>query len=127
MPRLKIFFDGGCRPNPGAMEIALVIAGRAEVVRGIGSGSSSDAEWLALIHALQAARGLADHAGGVVLLGDAANVIDQAQGRARCRGAALRHLAVVRELGAAAGDPPIRYVGRSHNLAGIALQRLHPR
>ena len=28
--RIKIYFDGGCRPNPGKMETAVVTGGAAE-------------------------------------------------------------------------------------------------
>ena len=122
--RTKLYFDGGCRPNPGTMEIAVVVGGEAHVVPDMGTGSSMDAEWLALIHALRLAQdlGLAD----VVLLGDSAAVIGQANGTLKCRGANMRHMAEFRAL---AGDHPpvIRYIKRSQNLAGIALARLHSR
>ena len=122
--RTKLYFDGGCRPNPGTMEIAVVVGGEAHVVPDMGIGSSMDAEWLALIHALRLAQdlGLADF----VLLGDSAAVIGQANGSQKCRGAGLRHIAEFRTL---AGDrpPAIRYIKRSQNLAGIALARLHGR
>ncbi|WP_375427072.1 ribonuclease HI [uncultured Sphingomonas sp.] len=117
--RLKVFFDGGCRPNPGRMEIAVVMGGRTELFRDVGHGTSMDAEWLALIHALTVARsfGRADY----VLLGDSANVVAQASGTAKCRGDAVRHLETFRAMTAAVGPPTIRYVKRSQNLAGIAL------
>jgi ribonuclease HI len=47
-PRLKIFFDGGCRPNPGRIEVALVARGMTYFDDDLGCGSSSDAEWIAL-------------------------------------------------------------------------------
>lgn len=122
--RVKIYFDGGCRPNPGEMEIA-VVTGRHELIRrGIGRGSSMDAEWLALIEALALATslGLADF----VLLGDAAAVIQQATGPVKCRGNACEHRERFVAL-AATGLPRIRYVKRSQNRAGIALARHHPR
>jgi len=123
--RTKIYFDGGCRPNPGPMEIAVATGGVAMVDRDIGIGSSLDAEWLALIAALRLARerGLEDF----VLLGDAAAVVAQATGRVRARGAAAVHLAAFRALAGAGPAPRIRHVGRAQNLAGIALARLHPR
>ena len=82
--RTKIYFDGGCRPNPGAMEIAVVIGGVVTIDREVGTGSSMDAEWLALIAALRLAqaRGLTDF----VLLGDAAAVVAQANGVVAARG-----------------------------------------
>lgn len=121
--RVKIFFDGGCRPNPGAMEIAVVVGGQAHILRGLGHGTSMDAEWLALIHALRIAQslGLADY----VLMGDAAAVVGQARGSVKCRGAGIGHLQAFRALDSPAGPPRIRYVKRSQNLAGIALARLH--
>lgn len=124
-PRIKVFFDGGCRPNPGTMEIAVVAVGREHVLRDVGQGTNTDAEWLALIHALKIARSLG--APDYVLLGDAAHVIGPATGAAKCRGAGIAHLQAFRAL-AQEGEPPrIRHVGRAQNLAGIALARLHPR
>ncbi|WP_428630925.1 reverse transcriptase-like protein [Sphingopyxis sp.] len=119
--RTKIYFDGGCRPNPGAMEIAVVVGGVATIDRDAGMGSSMDAEWLALIAALRLAqaRGLADF----VLLGDAAPVVAQANGAVPARGGAAAHLAVFRALVGAAPRPRVRYIKRTQNLAGIALAR----
>lgn len=48
---IKIFFDGGCRPNPGRIETAVVARGITYYRRDCGVGSNNDAEWLALIHA----------------------------------------------------------------------------
>jgi ribonuclease HI len=125
MPRrLKIFFDGGCRPNPGAMETAVVAAGRTHIRRDLGHGTSTDAEWLALIDALTIARALG--AADFVLLGDAAGVVGQANGSVKCRGAAIPHLDRFRAL-AAGALPRIRHIKRSQNHAGIALARLHAR
>ena len=123
--RLKIFFDGGCRPNPGAMETAVVAAGKTWIRRDLGHGTSNDAEWLALIHALTIANALG--APDFVLIGDAADVVGQAGGALRCRGPGLRHLETFRALASDSGPPRIRRVARSRNLAGIALARLHPR
>lgn len=123
--RTKIYFDGGCRPNPGAMEVAVVIGGVATIDRDVGSGSSLDAEWLALIAALRLARGrgLMDF----VLLGDAAAVVAQANGEAPARGAAAKHMAAFRALVGDGPLPRIRHIGRKQNLAGIALAKQHPR
>ncbi len=119
--RTKIYFDGGCRPNPGAMEIAVVVGGVAAIDRAVGTGSSMDAEWLALIAALRLAqeRGLTDF----VLLGDAAAVVAQANGAVGARGGAAAHLATFRALVGTGPPPRIRHVKRTQNLAGIALAR----
>jgi ribonuclease HI len=123
--RLKVYFDGGCRPNPGTMEIAVVAAGRTYLQNDLGFGTSQDAEWLALIEALRIAQtlGVADF----ILLGDAAAVIGPASGKIKCRCTAHKHLQAFRAIAASASAPQIRYLKRSQNLAGIALAQLHPR
>lgn len=123
--RTKIYFDGGCRPNPGAMEIAVVAGGALSIDDNAGMGSSTEAEWLALIAALRLARarGLSDF----VLLGDAAAVVAQANGAVPARGVAADHLAVFRALVGEGPPPRIRHIKRSQNLAGIALARRQPR
>lgn len=123
--RVKIFFDGGCRPNPGKMELAVVAAGRTCILRNLGHGTSADAEWLALIHALKVAMSL--DVTDFVLIGDAAGIIGQANGKVKCRGAGIGHLEHFRALTCPARPPRIRYIKRSQNLAGIALARLHAR
>lgn len=120
--RLKIFFDGGCRPNPGRMEAAVVVRGVAHHFPDLGRGTSADAEWLALIAALRIAQseGVTDF----ILLGDSATVIDQANGVAKCRSPGLQaHLAAFEEIGSLR-PAHIRRIGRAQNLAGIALERL---
>jgi ribonuclease HI len=119
--RIKIYFDGGCRPNPGAMEIAVVTGGAAVIDRDAGTGDSMDAEWLALIAALRLAqaRGFPDF----VLLGDAAAVVAQANGAVPARGGAVRHLAAFRLLVGDGPAPRVRHIKRTQNLAGIALAR----
>ncbi|HKX87614.1 MAG TPA: reverse transcriptase-like protein [Sphingopyxis sp.] len=121
MRRIKIYFDGGCRPNPGKMETAVVTGGAAVVVRDAGIGSSMDAEWLALIAALQLARDM--ELANFVLLGDAAAVVEQANGVVRARGDAAGHLATFRALAGDGPMPAVRHVRRTQNLAGIALAR----
>ncbi len=120
--RTKIYFDGGCRPNPGTIEIAVVVGGVAAIDRDAGTGSSMDAEWLALIAAvrLAKARGLRDF----VLLGDAAAVVAQANGAVTARGGAAAHLAAFRALIGEGPGPRVRHIKRTQNLAGIALARL---
>ncbi len=122
---MKIFFDGGCRPNPGAMEIAVVAQGQAHILRDIGQGSSFDAEWLALIEAAKLAR--AGGASDAVLLGDAIAIINQANAMVPCRGAGIAYRAQLVALMPPGVRLRIRYIKRTQNLAGIALKRLHDR
>ena len=120
---MKIFFDGGYRP--AGMELAVVAGGRTTVERDLGPGSSMDAEWLALIAALERAQalGVAD----AVLLGDAAAVIAQASGRVRCPHAYRPHFERFHALPRPPGGVRIRYIKRTQNLSGIALAALHAR
>jgi len=121
---LKLFFDGGCRPNPGAMEIAVVARGVTYHQADLGHGTNNDAEWLALIQALEVAQSLG--ATEIELVGDALTVVNQAKGLWKCRGPELQaHAARFRALAAAFARVRIRHVGRSQNLAGIALARRH--
>ena len=122
---MKVFFDGGSRPHPTGMELAVVMGGRTIIKRDLGSGTAMDAEWLALIEAM----GLAHQHGLIdpVLLGDAAAVIAQAEGSVRCPPAYLHHMQAFRALPLPAGRVRIRYVKRTKNLAGIALAGLHER
>ena len=120
----KVYFDGGCRPNPGPIRAAAVVRGVVHLRDDLGAGSSGDAEWLALLHALEVAAGAGQR--DVILLGDSASVIDQANGIARRRiGPALearfdrlsRHFDGLR----------FRRIKRNQNLAGIALEQGHRR
>jgi ribonuclease HI len=120
--RLKIFFDGGCRPNPGTIEAAVVARGVTYFLDDLGSGTSSDAEWQALLAALRLGQSLGEP--DFELIGDCANVIAQANGEVKSRGGrAQAHLAAFWEQAASAPPTRIRWIARTQNLAGIALAR----
>lgn len=124
--RLRIFFDGGCRPNPGPIEIAAVARGIVYVERDVATGGCQEAEWLALLQAARIAIALG--ADDVEFVGDSTTVIRQATGLWKCRDASLR---AYRDAFAAIVTPiarvRLRHVPRSKNLAGIALAKGHPR
>jgi len=123
--RTKVFFDGGCRPNPGPIEVAAVIRGVAHLRDGIGKGSNGDAEWCALLHALELARaqGLTE----VELVGDARAVIEAADRALRTGHATCDYEARLLALAAVVPPARIRWIKRQQNLAGIALAARHPR
>ena len=123
--RLKVFFDGGCRPNPGRIESAAVIRGVPYLFDDLGHGSNSDAEWLALICALKLAQslGLDDF----VLMGDAIEVIQQANAALTSGRAKHSHAAAFLAISAGTPAVRIRWIKRQQNLAGIVLATLHPR
>ena len=120
-----MFFDGGCRPNPGRIEAAVVVRGSVHRFDDLGQGSSTDAEWLALIAALELAQqlGLSE----IELIGDALEVIKQAKLIVQSGRAAPGHAAVFRDLAASTPALTIRWIKRQQNLAGIALAARHPR
>lgn len=122
--RVKVYFDGGCQPNPGAMEVAVVARGVPVFFDNLGSGSSSDAEWLALRLALQHAQSLG--AADFVLVGDSLEVIRQAGGMYPCRSRnAAQHLARYLDCARLGAPRRIIWTPRGQNLAGIALARRH--
>lgn len=119
---LKLFFDGGCRPNPGAIEVAVVVAGRVYAKRDVAIGSNDEAEWYAAIYALEVAADMGAH--DIILIGDSALVVNQASGVSKCRSLVLaRHLAAFRDAAAGFERVRLRHVRRHRNLAGIALDR----
>lgn len=124
--RTKVFFDGGCRPNPGPIEIAAVVRGQVFIRDDLGHGGNGDAEWMALLHGLEVAQklGLADFE----MVGDSLPVIERANGVVLCRfGAELAHYARFSELCDVGRPARIRWVKRNQNLAGIALAARHER
>lgn len=124
--RVKVYFDGGCRPNPGPMEVAVVVRGVVHLFGDLGSGSNTDAEWLALIHALEVALALGI-ATDAELIGDSREIIERANAVLRCSEAGPGYASDFLKLAAEASPARVRWIGRAQNLAGIALARRHPR
>ena len=120
---MKLWFDGGCRPNPGTITTAVVTAGRSYIRTDHGEGDNNDAEWLALIDALTIARDVSTR--DIIVIGDAALVVEQATGRARRMAPRFRaHVEAFATLAAGFDRVAVRHVRRGQNLAGIALERL---
>jgi ribonuclease HI len=120
---VKVYFDGGCLPNPGRIETAVVAAGRTHHRADHGYGDNNDAEWLALIEALNVVRDLC--VSDVILLGDSATVVDHVSGASRRVAPRFREYhARFQTLAAGFDRVRIRRVPRTQNLAGIALERL---
>ncbi|WP_161595953.1 ribonuclease HI [Flavisphingopyxis soli] len=123
--RVKVFFDGGCRPNPGPIEAAVVMRGVAHLFDDLGSGTSNDAEWLALILGFELAQ--ASELRDVELIGDALDVIIRAQSVLKTGHAMSRHEETLKLILAKARPARIRWIRREQNLAGISLATRHPR
>jgi ribonuclease HI len=122
---MKIYFDGGCRPNPGQMETAVVARGITYHQPDCGVGSNNDAEWLALIHAAEIARLIG--ARDVVMLGDSAFVVACAGGKTKCRTTEFQaYFDRFQSLATDFDRIRIRKIARTQNLAGIALTNARP-
>lgn len=126
MPPTKIYFDGGCRPNPGPMETAVVVQGEVHLRQDLPVGDNNDAEWVALIHALELARSLGIR--DAILIGDSSLVVDQANGTLPCRTPRFQEqLDRFHALAADFDRLRVRRIGRAQNFAGHALERVHGR
>jgi ribonuclease HI len=125
--RIKVFFDGGCRPNPGRIEVAVVLRGVSHRFDDLGYGGSEDAEWLALIQAVKVARSF--RLAEVELFGDAKDIVRRARAALKDGTAQRGHAAAFRAavLEAAPMQLSVRWIKRQQNLAGIALAARHPR
>ncbi len=122
---LKLFFDGGCRPNPGCMETAVAARGQVWHRPAIGQGTNDQAEWQALLDALDVAGELG--AADIVLLGDSAFVVAQASGKLKPRPDFAPYLARFTQRAASFRRVRVRRIARAQNLAGIALAKAWPR
>jgi len=118
---VKFFFDGGCRPNPGAMEAAVVVRGTVHHRPDLGHGTNNEAEWIALLLALEIARTMG--IGDVEALGDSAMVVAQANGAPARAPELQRHLDAFRAQAPHFARLRVKYLRRNQNLAGIALQK----
>lgn len=124
----KIYFDGGCKPNPGMMEVCIVVVdGRHEpvphVVPKLGHGTNNIAEWSALLWAMSWAveNGWRD----CEVIGDSKLVVSQAAGRWKINNAEFHSFkanfdAMQSQLGVT-----LKHVLRNKNLAGRHLDKIH--
>ncbi|MFN3457541.1 MAG: reverse transcriptase-like protein [Novosphingobium sp.] len=118
---LKIYFDGGSRPNPGPIEAAVVIRGTPHFFDDLGTGSNTCAEWQALLCAMTLARdlGLQDFQ----LLGDSREVVREACVALSTGVPTNARTSSLLALAAQCRPRRIRWIKREQNLAGIALER----
>ena len=128
--RLVVRTDGAARGNPGPSAAGVVVEdarGRALVKKGIilGRGTNNEAEYRALIAALEEAKALGGRE--VEARADSELVVKQVTGRYRVKAANLKPLhAKVRELLASFERYDVRHVPREENaeadrLANAAL------
>lgn len=122
---MRIYFDGGCKPNPGNMEIGLVFVAddgsKAEHAEYLGYGTNNQAEWLALIVGVAKAKemGLTE----IKMIGDSKNVCMQASGAWKMKKSSVLYDFWAAYVDAAEGmEVCFEHVLRHKNLAGIMLE-----
>ncbi len=101
-----------------------MLRGTVHLRADLGAGSSGDAEWLALLHALEVARAAGET--DLLLLGDSASVIDQAKGAAPML-VSPHYKGRFADLIAGLDRIRFRRIKRTQNLAGIALEQVRQR
>ncbi|MCC2972565.1 ribonuclease HI family protein [Massilia sp. IC2-476] len=125
-PAWRAWFDGSARPNPGRCGIGAVLIGpdglRVEVSRTAGYGNSSEAEYQALIAALEAA--VAHGAEAPSFHGDSQVVVDDVNAPDSASAAALRpYRERARALLAQLPGATLRWIPRHKNTAADALSQ----
>jgi ribonuclease HI len=119
IPRVTIYTDGAARGNPGPAAIGVTIkdeTGRliAHISRHIGITTNNQAEYLAVIAALEKAVTLG--AGKVILNSDSELIVRQVNGQYRVKNAALKPLhQKVKQLISLLEDFTIKHIPRQQN------------
>jgi ribonuclease HI len=124
-PMTKIYFDGGCKPNPGAMEYAVVSPDLDyQFHEKIQEGTNNMAEWIGFLVAVEIAR--MREIKTVEILGDSNLVISQAKGLWKVKAPEL--ITFHNEWKKMKGDfdqITLTHVPRAENLAGIYIESLY--
>jgi len=122
---MKIYFDGGCAPNPGAMSMCIVVCRDGEqpiamTMKDLGQGTNNIAEWSGLVWAALWAKD-----NGIkkcVMHGDSMLVINQAAGRWKVNNQLLADMFKQFKEISEGLDLEFGHVPRNSNLAGIYLE-----
>jgi ribonuclease HI len=122
---MEIYFDGGCKPNPGMCEAAIVIPSLdLKFHERLSYGTNNQAEWLALLWGMIFAqeRGIND----ITLKGDSQLVLNQAKGVWQCRAPDLQtYLAEFKTMRPKFKRVGLVYVPRAQNLAGQYIEEVN--
>jgi len=119
---MKLYFDGGCRPNPGKREIAVFSEdGSVQLHDYIGYGTNNEAEWIALIWAMSVA--IEKKFDDLTIFGDSSLVINQANGLWKIKQESF--LPFFEEFCSLKVQLPkfdLKYIPRDSNLAGQFIE-----
>lgn len=124
-PVTRIYFDGGCAPNPGRMSSCIVICQDGEKPKALtmddlGYGTNNVAEWSALVWAATWAKdnGIKQ----AVMIGDSQLVIKQASGSWKINNELLSDLFKQFQEASQGIELTFSHVLRDSNLAGRYLE-----
>lgn len=122
---MKIYFDGGCSPNPGKMKTCIVICRDGEksephTILDLGQGTNNIAEWSGLVWAVTWLR--ENKIQKCEIIGDSKMVIMQAQGLWKIKKDTLRDYYNAFLKISQGMDLKLTHVLRDSNLAGICLE-----
>lgn len=122
---MKIYFDGGCKPNPGNMEICIVIEYRGHrvplMIKNLGYGTNNIAEWAAInMAAVEASKLNPEY---VEFIGDSNLVVNQAKGNWKIKDKTLKELHDSFIETTKGMKIKIRHIRREFNLAGNYLEK----
>ena len=124
----KIYFDGGCKPNPGMMEVCIVVVDGPNppvphVVANLGRGTNNIAEWSALLWAMSYA--VENGWREIEVIGDSKLVVSQAAGRWQIKNSEFHSFKSNFDALQSKADVRLRHVLRNKNLAGKHLDKIH--
>jgi ribonuclease HI len=120
---MDLYFDGGCKPNPGEMELAVISdCGTVKIYERIGYGTNNVAEWMGFLAAVQHALSVE---GKHRIIGDSKLVVSQANGVWQVKKPELMEYKAIYDemVKGQAGRLTITHVLRDRNKAGIFLDR----
>lgn len=124
MKEATVFFDGGCKPNPGKMEVGIVfIEGKetSEIHRYHKHGTNNEAEWISFLLGVKLAQ--AKGVEKLTVYGDSSIVVNQANGTWKCKSENLiPYLEKFKLLKDSFTELEIKFIRRDKNLAGIMIE-----
>lgn len=125
---MKIYFDGGCKPNPGKMEVAIVVVhddGQMDRHHEkLDQGTNNVAEWASFLWALGTALELGDTQ-NITILGDSQNVCKAAAGIWKVSAEHLKPYKRECDRMMEKFHGRIEHVGRDYNLAGHYIEEVN--
>lgn len=120
---MKIYFDGGCVPNPGLMKSCFVVDdGRKHIFdkQDLGYGTNNIAEWLAMVDVMRYC--VDNRIINPEILGDSSLVVNQANGLWKVKKDNLKPYKAEYDSLVSTVKPLVRYIPRARNLAGNFLE-----